>query len=233
MKFCSVCQSLYCLKKNDNKELVYECKYCGNQEPRDEGTMCVYSSKSDGDYMTFQMAKNQYTIKDPTLPRLSNVKCINTNCLTNQEDSLLLINSHNIDTDALLSFLREKTPSEIGDIRLENITRDEIHYYGEIHSLGGPVNMSDIPEGVVPTLQVLKFNDHKDLELCVSVLKEAPNVTDENLLPTDQVWSKDSEYPAPILSPILREVVSIKYDEVNMKYMYICTTCGSSWKNLA
>ncbi len=27
------------------------------------------------------------------------------------------------------------------------------------------------------------------------------------------------------------EVIYIKYDSINMKYLYICSNCGTSWKN--
>jgi hypothetical protein len=32
-------------------------------------------------------------------------------------------------------------------------------------------------------------------------------------------------------TPIEREVIFIKYDNVNLKYLYVCSTCNSSWKN--
>jgi hypothetical protein len=215
------------LKKTADKQLIYDCKYCGNQEAIEESTMCVYSSKSDGDYMTFQMAKNQYTIRDPTL---SNVKCINSNCLTNHDASLVLINSHNLEIEPFMKFVYEILGKE--DVILRELNKDEIEFYGEVHSTGGPLTVADLPESILPTLQVLKFTDPKDLKLCLESLKEKA-ISEENLLPKDHKWIKDQNYPTPILSQILREVVSIKYDEVNMKYMYICTTCGSSWKNLA
>ena len=28
-----------------------------------------------------------------------------------------------------------------------------------------------------------------------------------------------------------REIIFIKYDTENMRYLYLCTTCSSSWKN--
>ena len=230
MKFCGQCQSLMYLKKTADKQLIYDCKYCGNQEAIEESTMCVYSSKSDGDYMTFQMAKNQYTIRDPTLPRLSNVKCINSNCLTNHDASLILINSHNLEIEPFLKFIHSILGKD--NVTLRELSKDEIEYYGEVHSTGGPLTVADLPESILPTLQVLKFAEPKDRDLCLESLKEKA-ISEENLLPDDHTWTKDPNYPIPVLSRILREVVSIKYDEVNMKYMYICTTCGSSWKNLA
>ena len=28
-----------------------------------------------------------------------------------------------------------------------------------------------------------------------------------------------------------REIIFIKYDNLNMKYLYLCSTCQTSWKN--
>jgi DNA-directed RNA polymerase subunit M/transcription elongation factor TFIIS len=235
MKFCAECQSLLYLKKTPEKQLVYECKYCGKQEPRKEGTMCVYSSKSDGDYMTYQMAKNQYTIRDPTLPRLSNVKCINSNCLTNHETSLILINSHNTNTESFIGYIKNilvKNNIPEDNLELRELSKDEIEFYGEVHGSGGPLTMSDLPDSILPTLQVLTFANLKEHKTCIEILEQG-SISEDNLLPKNHTLTKDPNYPEPILSQILREVISIKYDEINMKYMYICTTCGSSWKNLA
>lgn len=33
------------------------------------------------------------------------------------------------------------------------------------------------------------------------------------------------------ITPFECEVVYIKYDDLNMKYLYICTTCNQAWKN--
>ena len=57
--------------------------------------------------------------------------------------------------------------------------------------------------------------------------KESDSV---NLIPIRLII--DPETNKPILSEILREIISIKYDDINMKYMYICSTCGSNWKNI-
>ena len=78
MNFCQKCGSLYFLKKDTANSLLYHCRNCGNQEPRDSSDNCIYQSDIDQkDYMTYQMSRNPYVIRDPTLPRLSNVKCIN------------------------------------------------------------------------------------------------------------------------------------------------------------
>lgn len=44
--------------------------------------------------------------------------------------------------------------------------------------------------------------------------------------PLDEVFLQPSDYVQP-----KKEVLYIKYDNVNMKYLYICCVCNSSWKN--
>ena len=38
--------------------------------------------------ITYDIANNKYVIKDPTLPRLNNIKCINPKCLNYTNYSL-------------------------------------------------------------------------------------------------------------------------------------------------
>ena len=86
MKFCKECGSLYFLKKTADAEsnLLHECRTCGYTELWNDTNKCVYNSDQiKNDYMAYQVSKNPYTIKDPTLPRLSNIPCINPKCLTN------------------------------------------------------------------------------------------------------------------------------------------------------
>ncbi len=227
MKFCPKCGSLYFLKKASDNTLLYDCRNCGNTEPRDTSDNCIFQSDIEGsDHMTNQMSQNPYVIRDPTLPRLSNVKCINDQCLTNSQDSqLVLVNSSNLKEDEFLKFLETKGSGKIQEHR---VLDDDITNYGEIHTSLG--NISILNRGVLDTnpIKLLRFKDSETLQHVVDQLKAETG--NDNLIPDQFV--KDTDNNTPILSPILREIISIKYDDVNMKYMYICSTCGSSWKNI-
>ena len=226
MKFCPKCGSLYFLRKASDNTLLYDCRNCGYNEPRDISDNCIFQSDIDGsDHMTNQMSQNPYVIRDPTLPRLSNVKCINERCLTNDQASqLVLINSNNLKEDDFLEYLGTKGS---GDLKVNEVLEDDITNYGEIHTSLG--NIPILNKSILETnpIKLLRFKDSVTMK---HVVDQLTDINNKNLIPDQYI--KDKENNTPILSPILREIISIKYDDINMKYMYICSTCGSSWKNL-
>lgn len=230
MKFCPKCGSLYFLKKQDHSSLLYNCRTCGHNETRDKSDNCIFQSDLDQqDYMTHQMSQNPYVIRDPTLPRLSNVKCINDNCLTNQsENSLILLNANNlnISLDEFIQYLQglASTNITIGQLESSDITN-----YGELHTTLGNISVSNEELLETNPIYVFQLENPSQLASLVKKLKENSEAK-QNLIP--ERFIKDPDSSIPVLSEILREVISIKYDEINMKYMYICSTCGSSWKNI-
>jgi len=82
MNFCKECNNLLYLK---NDELEYYCRTCGNNST-DNINKHVYSSKYVNDDIINQYVNNPYLLDDPTLPHLTNLKCINHNCPTNTSD---------------------------------------------------------------------------------------------------------------------------------------------------
>ena len=91
MHFCRVCNNMYYIKLADDDEstLIYYCRKCGDENKMiNEDSICV--SKT---YLKRQTVEdtsiivNKYTKFDPTLPRLTNIRCPNVDCVTNTEDN--------------------------------------------------------------------------------------------------------------------------------------------------
>ena len=89
MHFCSVCQNMYYISINPNNvnKLFYYCRNCGNIDEtisiKDITVSKIQLKKSSQE---FSHIINKYTKLDPTLPRVSNILCPNSDCLTNKED---------------------------------------------------------------------------------------------------------------------------------------------------
>jgi DNA-directed RNA polymerase subunit M/transcription elongation factor TFIIS len=89
MHFCSECGNMLYIKVSTSGEntLIYYCRKCGNEKVSiDEDNICV--SKL---YLTKKKNKidnmvNEFTKLDPTLPRITNIKCPNDMCETNTEE---------------------------------------------------------------------------------------------------------------------------------------------------
>jgi len=70
------------------KQLVYNCEYCGKVEDATENKRVVVSNvqlKKTG--QEFSHVINKYTKYDPTLPRIDNILCPNADCKTNRGGS--------------------------------------------------------------------------------------------------------------------------------------------------
>ena len=92
MKFCNHCSNMLYISINEENtnELVYYCRNCGEKdETLTNDNICVLETNFKKGEQTFNHIINKYTKKDPTLPRISNVKCPNTACQTNVKSDVV------------------------------------------------------------------------------------------------------------------------------------------------
>lgn len=89
MFFCEKCDNMYYIKIGDesnSNKLIYYCRNCGNENTEFNNTnICVSKTivkgNVDGNNMSHFI--NEYTKFDPTLPRITTIKCPNQSCNTN------------------------------------------------------------------------------------------------------------------------------------------------------
>jgi DNA-directed RNA polymerase subunit M/transcription elongation factor TFIIS len=90
MRFCSECQNMYYIRINSDNpnQLIHYCRNCGTEEAVTDSTSISISkiSAKNTDH-NFSHIINKYTKLDPTLPRINNIACVNSECATNHEDS--------------------------------------------------------------------------------------------------------------------------------------------------
>ncbi len=92
MKFCNHCSNMLyiSISEDDSNELVYYCRNCGEKdEALTSENICVLETQLKKGEQKFNHIINKYTKKDPTLPRISNVKCPNQQCHTNVKDGVV------------------------------------------------------------------------------------------------------------------------------------------------
>lgn len=86
MKFCEICDNMYYIGVNseDQNKLIYYCRNCKHiDETITNDKLCVLNTQHKKGEQKFNHIINHYTKLDPTLPRIYNVKCPNTECKTN------------------------------------------------------------------------------------------------------------------------------------------------------
>ncbi len=91
MKFCNHCNNMLyiSISETDGNALTYYCRNCGaKDETLTNKNICVLETHLKKGEQKFNHIINQYTKKDPTLPRISNVKCPNTECTTNTKQGV-------------------------------------------------------------------------------------------------------------------------------------------------
>lgn len=86
MHFCNVCHNMYYIRidsENSNK-LIYYCRNCGNEDGLlTVDNVTVSRTHVKKNEQKFSHIINKYTKLDPTLPRVNNILCPNSDCDTN------------------------------------------------------------------------------------------------------------------------------------------------------
>ena len=86
MKFCKICDNMYYISINekDSNLLSYYCRNCGHiDDTVTESGICILNTQLKKGQQKFNHIINEYTKSDPTLPRIYNVPCPNSQCPIN------------------------------------------------------------------------------------------------------------------------------------------------------
>lgn len=89
MNFCSECQNMYyiSISENNTNKLVYYCRNCGHEDTNiGVDNVVVSKTQLKKSEQEFSHIINKYTKLDPTLPRINNILCPNTDCSTNTKE---------------------------------------------------------------------------------------------------------------------------------------------------
>lgn len=87
MNFCSNCDNMYYIKLSDDEsELVYYCRNCGNVDNSPtENSLVISSANFKNEDAFISSFINSYTKHDTTLPRTNLLKCPNNDCISNEK----------------------------------------------------------------------------------------------------------------------------------------------------
>jgi DNA-directed RNA polymerase subunit M/transcription elongation factor TFIIS len=90
MHFCNQCLNMYYISIDPDNEnsLVYYCRNCGNKDNTlNINNVSILKNQLKKSEQEFSHIINKYTKLDPTLPRVNNILCPNSECSTNTNDS--------------------------------------------------------------------------------------------------------------------------------------------------
>lgn len=83
MHFCSDCGNMYYVKLDsiDENKLMYYCRKCGKEDNSiSQQEIVVSKTVIHKNNANFNQFMNEYTKLDPSLPRIKNIECPNTEC---------------------------------------------------------------------------------------------------------------------------------------------------------
>jgi DNA-directed RNA polymerase subunit M/transcription elongation factor TFIIS len=89
MHFCTQCHNMYYISIDPDNEnnLVYYCRNCGHKDNiLNSSNVSVLKQQLKQTEREFSHIINKYTKLDPTLPRVNNILCPNTECSTNTQN---------------------------------------------------------------------------------------------------------------------------------------------------
>ncbi len=91
MKFCINCDNMYYIGINEENPNVlnHYCRNCGHIDNTNMNeNSCILKNDIKKGEQKYNHIINKYTKQDPTLPRVTNINCPNTECKTNTESDV-------------------------------------------------------------------------------------------------------------------------------------------------
>jgi len=238
--------------------LVEYCKNCGYENKVLENNVSVYKRNYQNDFSVDRILKNKYTVYDNTLPKLD-IKCKNKYCINNKHPDLLstdnavIVNNipENLSKEEIKNILEEFNFGTVS--KISNPDEDYIKTINGCHMFVKRIKLCQLiiyfehnmkKKKTRKSSKKTKSDDTKSTsstnskeenpkKLVLEILDNFKTYIEDYTLDikfshTDDTVSlkqfKTSHFKLPN-----NEVIFIKYDPVNMKYLYMCVNCGDSW----
>lgn len=210
-------------------KLIEYCKNCGYERNITDSNISVYKRNYKNSFAIDNILKNKYIVYDNTLPRLS-IDCKNKNCITDEQ----------------FSYLDQNNSINVTHIP-ENI--DNKHIYEMLHGFTHDDSFKEVlpdDEDYVKTIKGFRMY-FKRIRLCEVIIyfthvdiKNPANVEILNTInaslttyiedfSTKDNFQQNEKLSVNVYKKIDKEVLYVKYDPENMKYLYMCVNCGTSW----
>ena len=210
MEFCNKCDNIYYIEIIDGI-LSYKCKKCKNVVILDEINNKPYLIKTDiqKKKSSYEYIINEYTKYDNTLPRIKHIKCPRCSTKPSKQEPK--------------QELKQESKQELKQEPKQEL-KQELKQEPKQESKQEPKQESKQEPKQEPK-QELKQEPKQEL-------KQEPNQfddddsfdndgSDENVSMEGGGSSHDGEE---------NEVIYIRYDDINLKYIYLCCKCNYSWK---
>jgi hypothetical protein len=200
---------MYYLKISDEDgnigdTLIYYCRNCGHEDTSlSTSNICVSDMQLLSSEKKYTHIVNEYTKFDPTLPRINTIKCPNQEC-----------SSNGFAGGVGKSATAEEKASKAATKAAEKATK-------------AAEKASKAAEKAVSKAGPSKKGQTKKTGLS-QVLEEQAQAEMEATIAAEDAEQAQAQNETS--GENNREVIYIRYDDTNMKYVYLCVHCDTTWR---
>ena len=210
MQFCSECHNMYYLKIQDENgvigdTLIYYCRNCGHEDKTLSTTnICVSDIQLRTSEKKYTHIVNEYTKYDPTLPRINTIKCPNQDCLSNGQGQ----------AGGQVGGQGQGQAGGAGTTKIK-IARTK------------KATATDVKNVEQAAEKAVQASQQAQASLALAEANLATIMAEEKLAEEEEEQEEQSADPTQANN---REVIYIRYDDINMKYVYLCVHCDTTWR---
>lgn len=246
MQFCTECHNMYYLKIQDEEgiignTLVYYCRNCGHEDTTLNTTnICVSDIQLLSSEKKYTHTVNEYTKYDPTLPRINTIKCPNQECSSNmkggapktaaeKEAAAALKAAEKETAAALKATLKEEAAALKAAEKEAAATLKAATKAAEKEAAATLKATLKAASKAVPSKAATKAASKAASEAASeAATKAASKAEPEGLAASEAAEKLETILEEPETNQ--REVIYIRYDDTNMKYVYLCVHCDTTWR---
>jgi DNA-directed RNA polymerase subunit M/transcription elongation factor TFIIS len=216
MQFCSECHNMYYLKISDEEgnigdTLIYYCRNCGHEDTTLSTTnICVSDMQLLTSEKKYTHIVNEYTKFDPTLPRINTIKCPNQECSSNGfaggvgKSASKAVSAAKAEEKAL------KAASKAEEKAMKAASKAE-------------------EKATKAALKAATKKTDKKKTGLSQVLEEQEELEEAQIEQAEK-QAEEAQTLVEASGENNREVIYIRYDDTNMKYVYLCVHCDTTWR---
>ena len=214
MQFCSECHNMYYLKISDEEgnigdTLIYYCRNCGHEDTTLSTTnICVSDMQLLTSEKKYTHIVNEYTKFDPTLPRINTIKCPNQECSSNGFAGGVGKSASKAVSAAKAEEKAMKAASKAEEKAMKAASKAEEKATKAALKAASKTNKKTGLEKVLEEQEEIQAEQQEQAQIEQEQAQTLVEASGENN----------------------REVIYIRYDDTNMKYVYLCVHCDTTWR---
>ena len=230
--------------EDEKNTLIYYCRNCGHENKNITAeNVCVSETQLRRSEKKYSQMVNEYTKYDPTLPRINTIKCPNHECISNNESQAggVQMGSGRPTKAEAAAKAAAKAEAEASGIPLPTIKKPRTTKLKPTaeqkekiqKALGKQASAAASAASQASAPQVSA--QQKEEEALAQIMEEQEQ-EEEELEAAAKTYLASAQKET-VVGPIAtendhnnREIIYLRYDDINMKYIYLCVHCNTVWK---